>query len=281
MTEPHQHRAAPPAGAASPALASGGRPAGSSKPKPSPPPNPAVIQADRTPDPKLTGRYQAAERKVDTAAVLGLMTTGAQADLLEEAKESGQIDVGIAGGFPAMDALRNHHPPGDYVTCVDTFVDFLRRRIEVTQDPDEQIELYFRRGAIFSDALADLHQSLACYTAILEQESRNRRALESQERIFFVREEWQKLHDTYAKLVDVADGDPEMADIYARMAKISSEALKQEDQAIELWGRVLALRAVLGFPAERIFRLSIDPASITMLEWVDGEPLVHGLNRQP
>ena len=34
----------------------------------------------------------------------------------------------------------------------DDLVEILRRRIEVTQDPDEQLELYFRRGALFSDA---------------------------------------------------------------------------------------------------------------------------------
>jgi len=50
---------------------------------------------------------------------------------------------------------------------------------EVVQDTDEQLELYFRRGAIFSDALGDLDQALACYTSVLEHESRNRRALES------------------------------------------------------------------------------------------------------
>jgi tetratricopeptide (TPR) repeat protein len=56
----------------------------------------------------------------------------------------------------------------------DELVEVLRRRIEITTDPDEQIELQFRRGAIFSDALADLDASLACYQAVLDQESRNR-----------------------------------------------------------------------------------------------------------
>ena len=120
--------------------------------------------------------------------------------------------------------------------------EILRRRIEVTQDPDEQLELYFRRGAIFSDALVDLDQALACYAAVLEQESRNRRALECTEVIHFRREEWQKLFDTYEKLIDVADADAEMADIYARMARISSDALAAEDKAIELWQRVLDIR---------------------------------------
>lgn len=40
------------------------------------------------------------------------------------------------------------------------------------------------------------------------------------------------------------------------------------------------LRSVLDFPAERIFRLSIDPAAITTLEWLDGEPVVQAVNRR-
>ena len=124
----------------------------------------------------------------------------------------------------------------------DDLAEILRRRIEVTQDPDEQLELYFRRGAIFSEALGDLDQSLACYTAVLEQESRNRRALEAIEAIHFRREEWAKLFETYEKLIDVAADDAEMADVYARMARIASDALDNVDRAVELWTRVLDIR---------------------------------------
>ncbi|HEY1558512.1 MAG TPA: tetratricopeptide repeat protein [Kofleriaceae bacterium] len=120
--------------------------------------------------------------------------------------------------------------------------EILRRRIEVSQDPDEQLELYFRRGAIFADALDDLEQALKCYTAVLDQESRNRRALEAIESIHFRREDWKRLFETYEKLIDTADTDAEMADIYARMARICSDALNQEERAIELLGRVLDIR---------------------------------------
>ncbi len=120
--------------------------------------------------------------------------------------------------------------------------EILRRRIEVTQDTDEQLELYFRRGAIFADALGDLDLALGCYTAVLEQESRNRRALEAIESIHFRRQDWPKLFETYEKLIDVADGDNEMADIYAHMARIASEALDAEEKSIELWGNVLDIR---------------------------------------
>ncbi|MCB9563808.1 MAG: tetratricopeptide repeat protein [Kofleriaceae bacterium] len=124
----------------------------------------------------------------------------------------------------------------------DELVEILRRRIEVSHDPDEQIELQFRRGDVFAEALGDLEAALGCYHAVLEQESRNRRALESEESIYFRREEWQKLYDTYEKLVDVSEGDDELADIYARMAKLSSEALNDEERSVDLWGRVLDIR---------------------------------------
>jgi tetratricopeptide (TPR) repeat protein len=77
---------------------------------------------------------------------------------------------------------------------------------------------------------------------VLEQESRNRRALECGEAIYFRREEWANLYATYEKLVDVADGDDELADTYARMARLSSEALDQDERAVDLWGRVLDIR---------------------------------------
>lgn len=81
-------------------------------------------------------------------------------------------------------------------------------------------------------------------------------------------------------------GGESYADLEARVAagvaEIVEHARDRHVVAVTHGGVIrAALRAVLGFPAERIFRLSIDPASITMLEWVDGEPIVHGLNRQP
>ncbi|MEM9491697.1 MAG: tetratricopeptide repeat protein, partial [Myxococcota bacterium] len=124
----------------------------------------------------------------------------------------------------------------------DELVDILRRRIEVTLDGDEIIQLYFRRGRVFAEALNDLDEALACYEAVLDQESRNRVALEACEVIFFRRQEWKRLHETYEKIIDVADGDAELGDIYARMARISQDALDDDEGAIDLWTRVLDIR---------------------------------------
>jgi golgin subfamily B member 1 len=147
-----------------------------------------------------------------------------------------ELEAKDPDALAALDRLYLH--AGMY----DDLAEILRRRIEVVQDPDEQLELYFRRGAIFADALGDLEQALACYAAVLEQESRNRRALEAIEGIHFRREDWKRLLETYEKLIDTADSDAEMADIYARMARICSDALGEEERAIELLGRVLDIR---------------------------------------
>jgi tetratricopeptide (TPR) repeat protein len=151
-----------------------------------------------------------------------------------------EIDAKDESALAALDRL--YLGAGMY----EDLAEILRRRIEVTQDSDAQIELYFRRGEIFSDALGDLDEALACYVAVLDQESRNRKALEAIEAIHFRREAWPKLYETYEKLIDCADADEEMASIYARMARISSEALLVpnfgEDKAIELWNRVLDIR---------------------------------------
>ncbi len=147
-----------------------------------------------------------------------------------------EIEPKDADALAALDRLYLN------ASMYEDLAEILRRRIEVVQDPDEQLELYFRRGAIFSDALGDLEQALGCYTAVLDQESRNRRALEAIESIHFRREDWKRLLEIYEKLIDTADTDAEMADIYARMARICSDALDEEERAIELLGRVLDIR---------------------------------------
>ena len=147
-----------------------------------------------------------------------------------------EIDAKDPDALAALDRL--YLGAGMY----DDLAEILRRRIEVTTDPDEQLELYFRRGAIFADTLGDLEQSLKCYQSVLSQESRNRRALEAIENIHFRREDWKRLYETYEQLIDTADADAEMAEIYARMARIASDALNEEDKAIELLARVLDIR---------------------------------------
>ena len=120
--------------------------------------------------------------------------------------------------------------------------DILSRRIGVTTATDEIIELYFRLGRVQAEALDNSAEAVKAYNAVLDNDSRNRRALEALERVYFNGEQWQELFDTYSKMVDIAPGDEGMADCYARMAKIAQDGLADRDKAVDLWGRVIDLR---------------------------------------
>ena len=78
-------------------------------------------------------------------------------------------------------------------------------------------------------------------------------------------------------------GGESYADLKAR-ALVAVERLRSshDGEAVVAVTHGGVVRAVvsdaLGMPAERIFRLAVDPASTTVVEWLDGEPLVRCLN---
>src|SRR5581483_10781139 len=92
--------------------------------------------------------------------------------------------------------------------------DILHRRIGVTTGTDEIVELYFRLGRVYSDALFDTAQAVAAYNNVLETDSRNKRALEALEQVYFKSESWAELYSVYEKMVDIAPGDEGMAECY-------------------------------------------------------------------
>src|SRR5260370_37855196 len=119
---------------------------------------------------------------------------------------------------------------------------FLQRSRAITSATDEIVELYFRLGRVYSDALFDTAQAVAAYNAVLETDSRNKRALEALEQVYLKSEAWPELYSVDEKMVDISPGDEGMAECDARMAKIASDGLEQPDKAADLWGRVVDLR---------------------------------------
>ena len=147
-----------------------------------------------------------------------------------------QIDAKDAEALASLDRIY------DQLSMWPELADILRRRIEIITDTEEIIALYFRLGRVYTDALDDAERAIQCYKAILENDSRNAGALEALERVYFRRESWPELFEVYEKMVDIAIGDEGMADCYARMARIASDALNDREKAIELWGKVVDLR---------------------------------------
>ena len=79
-------------------------------------------------------------------------------------------------------------------------------------------------------------------------------------------------------------GGESYADLQERVDAGIASLVEQDDGGLVVvvthGGVVRAvLRSVLGFPAERIFRIAVEPASVTTLDWADCEPLVRAVNR--
>jgi golgin subfamily B member 1 len=118
----------------------------------------------------------------------------------------------------------------------------LRQRLTITDDGAELAALNLRLGRVYAEALEEIDPAIASYLAVLEQESRSRDALDALERLYFRSERWPELYGIYEKLVDVMKDDDGLADCYARMAKLSADALDNREKAVELWGRVVDIR---------------------------------------
>jgi alpha-ribazole phosphatase len=80
-------------------------------------------------------------------------------------------------------------------------------------------------------------------------------------------------------------GGESYADLHAR-ALAAVEAIREAHDgetvvAVTHGGVVRAvLREVLGVPAARIFRIAVDPASVSIVEWLGGDPVVLAVNRR-
>jgi golgin subfamily B member 1 len=124
----------------------------------------------------------------------------------------------------------------------DQLAEVLRRRIAVTDDATEIVNLHLRLGRVLADVLDDAQGAIASYQAVLEQDTRNAEALEALERLYFRAERWEELYGVYERMIDIAPGDEALSDCYARMARITSEVFDDRERAIDMWRKVLDLR---------------------------------------
>ncbi|HRI06204.1 MAG TPA: tetratricopeptide repeat protein [Nannocystaceae bacterium] len=120
--------------------------------------------------------------------------------------------------------------------------EILQRRIANTMDQETLIDLHMRLALSLDRYLGRPEEAITSYNKALELEPNNQRALEHLEALYLSHHRWAELFDNYQRMVDIANTDEDMAACYQRMAKIASEALNRESDAVDLWGRVLDLR---------------------------------------
>ncbi|MCB9569168.1 MAG: tetratricopeptide repeat protein [Myxococcales bacterium] len=121
-------------------------------------------------------------------------------------------------------------------------VEVLQVRIPNTMDNETLIDLHMRLAAALQRYLGRPEDAIAAYNQVLELDPSSRAALEHLESLFLSHYRWQELFENYQRMIDIANTDEDMAACYQRMAKIASECLARELDAVDLWGRVLDLR---------------------------------------
>jgi tetratricopeptide (TPR) repeat protein len=147
-----------------------------------------------------------------------------------------EIDPENAAALSALDRIYAQ------TGAAQDLAEILQRRIHNTMDGDLLVDYEVRLAQVYENDLGNVDQAIAAYNRALGHDAGNRFALERLEYLFVSQHRWSELYDVYQKMVDVANTDDDMAECYQRMAKLASDALDREHDAIDLWNRVLELR---------------------------------------
>ena len=75
-----------------------------------------------------------------------------------------------------------------------------------------------------------------------EHDAEHAPSIQALQRIYANLERWPELFAAFEKELSIALGDSQQADVFARMARLSSNRLRDQEKAISLWQRVLDLR---------------------------------------
>ena len=119
----------------------------------------------------------------------------------------------------------------------------LRKRVRASDHPDDQVRFNYRLGQVLENDLGRTDEAIHIYNHILgDLEPQHHESIQSLERVYTTREDWNSLFQTLEKEIEVVVGDQSQSEILAKMARLASDYLNDDARAIDLWKRVLELR---------------------------------------
>ncbi|MDH3653775.1 MAG: tetratricopeptide repeat protein [Myxococcales bacterium] len=160
---------------------------------------------------------------------------------MERAEETYRFVLGVddhdANALGALDRIYTEH--GAYRALAQV----LRKRIEGSNNSSELIDLHFRLGTVLDHRLGRTDEAIEVFNKLLDDhDSEHADTIQALEAIYANLERWPELFATFEKELSIALGDSQRSDVFARMAKLSSNRLCDSEKAIGLWQRVLDLR---------------------------------------
>jgi tetratricopeptide (TPR) repeat protein len=160
---------------------------------------------------------------------------------LERAEETYRFVLGVEAhdekALKALDRIYTEH--GAYRALCEV----LRKRIEGCNNSSELIELHYRLGTVLEQRLGCTEDAIEVFTKLLDEyDSEHSQTIHALEGIYANLGRWPELFAAFEKELSIALGDSQQADVFARMAKLSTNRLSDPEKAIGLWQRVLDLR---------------------------------------
>jgi golgin subfamily B member 1 len=124
----------------------------------------------------------------------------------------------------------------------EALAEVLRKRVAVTKDTLEKVDLSYRLAAVLNYDLGRVPEATTVYRTILDKyDSEHEGAIHALQDIYANQEDWRNLFDILEKEMNVAVGDTAQAEILARMASVASDKLHDLNRAIDLLHKVLDL----------------------------------------
>jgi golgin subfamily B member 1 len=123
----------------------------------------------------------------------------------------------------------------------DHLIDVLRLRADVLVEDDERITLKLRLAELLVSTSQD-DEAVRTYEEVVELDVTTTDALNALVDLYVAREAWNELLEVYQKQTQVTEPGANQAMVFAKMARLASDALQRPEDAIEYWGEVLRIR---------------------------------------
>jgi golgin subfamily B member 1 len=160
---------------------------------------------------------------------------------LERAEETYRFVLGVddhdENALKALDRIYTEHGAHRALAQV------LRKRIEACSSGPALVDLHYRLGTLLQHRLGCTEDAIEVFNKLLsDHDSEHAPTIQALQAIYADLGRWPELFASFEKELSIALGDSQQADVFARMAKLSSNRLRDPEKAISLWQRVLDLR---------------------------------------
>ncbi|MBW2190179.1 MAG: tetratricopeptide repeat protein, partial [Deltaproteobacteria bacterium] len=147
---------------------------------------------------------------------------------LERAEETYRFVLGVddhdENALEALDRIYTEHGAHGALSQV------LRKRIGGSNNGSELIDLHYRLGVLLEHRLGCTEDAIEVFNKLLsDHDSEHAETIQALQGIYANLERWPELFASFEKELSIALGDSQQAEVFARMAKLSSNRLRDPE----------------------------------------------------